>query len=166
MPLNSAVNPRIELPTVVEHRWQALRILEGRVQDAVDKALQAEHNLLASEYNALAALAYSDDDGHLRQQVLADAIPLNQSSVSRLVGRLEKLGLTERYLCATDRRGVYTQITEQGRALVAAAHETYLRALREALDAAADDEDLGPVVAYVQTEAAPSRPARTTSSPE
>ena len=90
--------------------------------------------------NALAALAYSDDGGHLRQQVLADAIPLNQSSVSRLVARLEKLGLTERYLCPTDRRGVYTQITDVGRATVEAARHTYLRVLKEILNDAVQDD--------------------------
>ncbi|MGH3546365.1 MAG: MarR family winged helix-turn-helix transcriptional regulator [Mycobacteriales bacterium] len=157
MPLITAWStPRVELPTALERRWQALRILEGRGQAAGEKALQAEHGVSASEYAALAALAYSNDGGHLRQQTLADAIPLNQSSVSRLVGRLEKLGLTERYLCATDRRGVYTQITEQGRALVAAAHDTYLRALDAALDQAVAEDDLGPVVAFIRSDGAPS----------
>lgn len=164
MPLVTASSPRIALPTALEQRWQALRILEGRVQDAVEKALQAAHKMSYSDYTALAALAYSDDGGHLRQQFLADAIPLNQSSVSRLVGRLEKLGLTERYLCDTDRRGVYTQITESGRELVARAHETYLRALYAALDEAAKDVELSFVVDFVRGETGTSPAARTAPS--
>lgn len=139
MPLVTTASPRIELPTPLEQHWQALRILQGRVDEAVNRALQAEHGLSLSEYTALAALAYSDDGGHLRQQILADAIPLNQSSVSRLVGRLEKLGLTERYVCPNDRRGVYTQITEAGRAMVETARSTYLRVLREILEDAVRD---------------------------
>jgi len=140
MALCTGASPRIELPTPLEANWQALRILQGRVDEAANRALQTEHGLSLSEYNALAALAYSDDGGHLRQQVLADAIPLNQSSVSRLVARLEKLGLTERYLCPTDRRGVYTQITDVGRATVEAARHTYLRVLKEILNDAVQDD--------------------------
>ncbi|MEU4180953.1 MarR family transcriptional regulator [Streptomyces sp. NPDC026589] len=133
MPLITTVSPRIELPTPLERHWQALRILQGRVDEAANRVLQAEHGLSLSEYTALASLAYSDDGGHLRQQFLADAIPLNQSSVSRLVGRLEKSGLTERYICANDRRGVYTQLTETGRAMVEVARPTYERVLKEVL---------------------------------
>jgi DNA-binding MarR family transcriptional regulator len=137
MPLVTKVSPRIEFPTPLEQHWQELRVLQGQVDEAVNRALTAEHGLSLSEYTALAALAFSDDDGHLRQQILADAIPLNQSSLSRLVGRLEKLGLTERYVCPNDRRGVYTQITAAGRDKVKEARPTYLRVLREMLAAAA-----------------------------
>jgi DNA-binding MarR family transcriptional regulator len=141
MPLITTVSPRIELPTALERHWQRLRILQGRVDVATDRALHAEHGIALSEYTALAALHYSDDDGHLRQQILADAIPLNQSSLSRLVGRLEKLGLTERYVCPNDRRGVYTQITDAGRAKVEEARPTYLRVLQATLVEAAAQDD-------------------------
>jgi DNA-binding MarR family transcriptional regulator len=150
MPLSTAPTPRITLPSELEQRWQALRTLEARVREAAEQALHSAYGVSYSEYTALAALNYSDDGGHLRQQVLADALPLNQSSVSRLVGRLEKLGLTERYLCATDRRGVYTQITDAGRELVARAHETYVQALDEALTLAAKDDALRPVVDHLR----------------
>ena len=147
--------PAIVLPTPLERRWQALRQLQARVDDAVERALHREHALSVSEYQALAALAYSDDDGHLRQQVLADAIPLNHSSVSRLVGRLERAGLTERYLCDEDRRGVYTQLTERGRQLLERARETYLRVLDAELRAAGQDPDLADFTAHVHPAAAP-----------
>jgi len=151
MPLISTVSPRIELPTPLEQHWQGLRILQGQVDVAADRALHAEHGISLSEYTALAALAYSDDDGHLRQQILADAIPLNQSSLSRLVGRLEKLGLTERYVCPNDRRGVYTQITDAGRAKVEESRPTYLLALQEILGEVASRED-APVITRLLNE--------------
>jgi DNA-binding MarR family transcriptional regulator len=145
MPLVTTVSPRIQLPSALERHWQSMRILQGQVDDAAGRALGAEHGLSLSEYTALAALHYSDDDGHLRQQILADAIPLNQSSLSRLVGRLEKLGLTERYVCPNDRRGVYTQITDAGRAKVEEARPTYLRVLREHLGEAAEADSIAVV---------------------
>ncbi|MDT0269641.1 MarR family transcriptional regulator [Streptomyces sp. DSM 44915] len=127
--------PRVRLPSALEERWQAMRHFVVRADEAAERALQAEHSLSVTEYLALAALEYSDDGGHLRQQVLADAIPLNHSSVSRLVARLERAGLTERYHCQSDRRGVYTQITDRGRTTVRAARETYLRTVRATVEA-------------------------------
>ncbi|GAB3655579.1 MarR family winged helix-turn-helix transcriptional regulator [Glycomyces tarimensis] len=153
MPLINAGSPRIELPSALERHWQELRTLQGQVDAAVDRALHTGHGISLSEYAALAALAYSDDDGHLRQQILADAIPLKQSSLSRLVGRLEKLGLTERYVCPNDRRGVYTQITQAGRDKVEESRPTYLRVLHESLDAVAASDD-APVVTHLLREAA------------
>lgn len=137
------------MPTELERRGQALRRLQGRIDEATERVLQARHGISLSEYLALAALAYSDDGGHLRQQVLADAIPLNHSSVSRLVSRLERAGLSERYLCESDRRGVYTQITERGRRLVDEARESYLDALRTVLSEAGRDTELAPHAAYL-----------------
>ncbi|GGR79472.1 MULTISPECIES: MarR family winged helix-turn-helix transcriptional regulator [Streptomyces] len=155
MPLVGQVSPVIELPTALEQRWQTMRILMARIEDALAKALQAAHGLSVSEFATLSALAYSDDDGHLRQQFLADSIPLNQSSLSRLVGRLEKLGLTERYLCPHDRRGVYTQITDKGRACVEEARVVYVETLEAALAEAAQDEDLAPAAAWLAKAAHP-----------
>jgi DNA-binding MarR family transcriptional regulator len=149
--------PQIQLPTELERQCQALRRLQGRIDEAAERALQGQHGITVSEYLALAALAYSDDDGHLRQQVLAAEIPLNHSSVSRLVARLERDGLSERYLCDTDRRGVYTQITERGRRVVEAARESYLAALRTALSEAERDADLAPhAKSLARTATAPS----------
>ncbi|MFD7097806.1 MarR family winged helix-turn-helix transcriptional regulator, partial [Streptomyces xanthophaeus] len=37
-----------------------------------------------------------------------------QSATTRLVTRLEDRGLLERYLCPTDRRGIYTNVTAAG----------------------------------------------------
>ncbi|AQZ70519.1 hypothetical protein BKM31_20045 [[Actinomadura] parvosata subsp. kistnae] len=150
----------MELPSGLERRWQALRHLEAAVQEALDRALQNEHGLSVSEYTALAALAYSDDDGHLRQQVLAEAIPLRQSSVSRLVARLERMGLTERFHCPTDRRGVYTQITDRGRDVVTAARATYVGVLQQALAELSGDRRLAALVEQLHRDTDPAGPPR------
>ncbi|WP_232832168.1 MarR family winged helix-turn-helix transcriptional regulator [Nocardiopsis sp. FIRDI 009] len=124
--------PRIQEPTELESNWRRLRLFEARVRERLEVALEP-HGLTCSEYSALVALHYSDDNGHLRQQFLADSIPINQSSLSRLVGRLERNGLTERYHCADDRRGVYTQITDKGRAKVEEARKSYVATLERVL---------------------------------
>jgi DNA-binding MarR family transcriptional regulator len=90
------------------------------------------------------------DDGELRMQELADLIGLNQSSVSRLVARLESAGLTRRDMCPKDRRGVYTVITDEGRAVQRNAAPTYAETLTAALDDAADDPALAPLLAVLR----------------
>ncbi|WP_067450972.1 MarR family winged helix-turn-helix transcriptional regulator [Actinomadura macra] len=125
--------------------WNGVVTLHGRVEHRLAKALQRGHGVGLSEFRALCRLAGADD-GELRMQELADLIGLNQSSVSRLVARLETAGLTRRAMCPKDRRGVYTVITEDGRDLQERACPTYRSALTEALDEAAADPDLGPLV--------------------
>lgn len=90
---------------------------------------------------------------------VADAVVLSQSATTRLVTRLEDRGLLERYLCPTDRRGIYTNVTEAGLKLLDAARPTNDSALREALNAAAENPDLAPLVRAVETLKAPPVPA-------
>jgi DNA-binding MarR family transcriptional regulator len=103
-------------------RWQQLHRLHARVEAALEGALQGEYELSANEYAILAVLA---EHGHARMQPLAQAVELPQSTTSRLVARLEAIGLLARYLCEADRRGVFTSITEAGRATHKAALVTY-----------------------------------------
>ncbi len=117
-------------------QWDEMVVLHARVEHELAKELR-RHGLTPSEYRALCRLD-ATDDGELRMQELADLIGLNQSSVSRLVAKLEAAGLTERSLCPNDRRGVYTVITAEGRARRAQADPTY----RETLDSTSADAAL------------------------
>ncbi|MEU8798275.1 MarR family transcriptional regulator [Spirillospora sp. NPDC048819] len=130
--------------------WDGVVTLHGRVEHQLTKAMQRQHGIGLSEYRALCRLSRADD-GELRMQELADLIGLNQSSVSRLVARLEAAGLTRRAMCPKDRRGVYTVITEEGRAVQAKAGPTYTATLTEALDATAADPALAALVAALRT---------------
>lgn len=118
--------------------WDQMVALHGMVTQRLAKQMQRRHGIGLSEYQALCRLAQADD-GELRMQELAELIGLNQSSVSRLVARLESGGLTRRDLCPKDRRGVYTVITEEGRALQKKAEPTYQAALTDALTEASAD---------------------------
>ncbi|UQA92817.1 helix-turn-helix domain-containing protein [Streptomyces halobius] len=66
--------------------------------------------------------------------------------MSRPASRLEASGLTRRDLCPKDRRGVCSVITDEGRDVPDKARPTHDRALHAALDAAAADGHLGPLV--------------------
>lgn len=128
--------------------WEQLVTLHTRVEHDLAQAL-APFGLGLSEYRALTRLTAAPE-GELRMQNLAEAIGLNQSSVSRLVARLEQADLTERCLCPEDRRGIYSVITDHGRTRQRAAEPAYQAALARALDRAADDPDLADLVATLR----------------
>ncbi|MFE3449214.1 MarR family winged helix-turn-helix transcriptional regulator [Nonomuraea sp. NPDC059194] len=131
------------MATLDDDMWVGVVRLHARVEHELASALQ-RHGLGLSEYRALCHLSTAAG-GELRMQELADLLGLNQSSVTRLVGRLEASGLTRRDLCANDRRGVYTVITEAGRERKSGASATYEDTLTAALDRAAA-EGLGSTV--------------------
>ncbi|MDK0517736.1 MarR family transcriptional regulator [Streptomyces sp. ML-6] len=138
--------------TALAHSWSALSLLHGRIESRVERALQAGHRLSAREYSLLDVLSRQHDGegGHLQMRQVADSVVLSQSATTRLVTRLEDRGLLSRYLCPTDRRGIYTDVTEDGLRLLEEARPTHNTALREALDQAAADPSLAPLVQAVQ----------------
>ncbi|GAA4489974.1 MarR family transcriptional regulator [Rhodococcus olei] len=134
--------------TALAHSWSALSVLHGRIESRVERALQAGHGLSAREYSLLDVLSRQHDGegGHLQMRQVADSVVLSQSATTRLVTRMEDRGLLARYLCPTDRRGIYTDVTDDGRRLLEEARPTHNAALREALDQAAADPALAPLV--------------------
>ncbi|MDV8021492.1 MarR family winged helix-turn-helix transcriptional regulator [Rhodococcus sp. IEGM 1330] len=138
--------------TALAQNWLALAVLHGRIESRIERALQTNHNLSAREYWLLDVLGRPHDGvgGHLQMKQVADAVVLSQSATTRLVTRLEDRGLLTRYLCPTDRRGIYTDVSEEGLALLEAARPTNEAALREALDEASTEPDLVPLVDAVR----------------
>ncbi|WP_301116323.1 MarR family transcriptional regulator [Pusillimonas sp. (ex Stolz et al. 2005)] len=112
--------------------WLKLIQTVSNVEAALGKVLQAHQGLGLSEYRALEILSRSPDS-ELRMQDLAAHLRLNQSSVSRMVERLERGGLTVRDVCPDDKRGVYTVLTDAGRARLESARPNYEKALEAAL---------------------------------
>lgn len=125
--------------------WRTLAALHARIEDRLERALQRAHQLSVSEYTVLDVLA-RQDDFHLRMSQVSQAVVLSQSATTRLVTRLEDRGLLSRYLCPTDRRGIYTELTEAGVALLDAARPTHDTALGEALTEAERRPELSPLV--------------------
>jgi DNA-binding MarR family transcriptional regulator len=125
--------------------WRALAALHAKIEDKLERALQAAHELSVREYGVLLTLSQQDVH-HLRMNQLADAVVLSQSATTRLVSRLEDRGLLRRYLCPTDRRGIYTEVTEAGFALLAAARPVNDDALDKALSEAEQVPEFAPLV--------------------
>ncbi|MFC5835823.1 MarR family winged helix-turn-helix transcriptional regulator [Nonomuraea insulae] len=146
--------------TDVAATWNHLLLLHARVENRLGTALQRRHGIGLSEYRALGHLAASPS-GELRMQELADKIALNQSSVTRLVARLNAAELTYRDLCPDDKRGVYTVITEEGRTRYAQASRTYENTLSSALhEAGQADPHLAPALTTLRLQVSAPQPGQ------
>lgn len=112
--------------------WLRLIHAVANVEAELGEVLQGQHGLGLSEYRALQILSRTPAS-ELRMQELAEHLKLNQSSVSRMVERLERGGLALRDLCPDDKRGVYAVLTEKGRSRLVNAQLDYENALDSAL---------------------------------
>lgn len=118
--------------TAMERIWRSLSRLHARVEERLESRLQAAHGLSLSEFRVLRRLADAPDR-RLRMRDVADEAGLSQSAASRLVARLEDdRGVVERCSCPHDRRGVFTELSEEGAALLREAEETHEETLRSA----------------------------------
>ncbi|WP_329590826.1 MarR family transcriptional regulator [Streptomyces sp. NBC_01005] len=145
----TATDPALTAPS---QGWCALSLLHGKIEARIERVLQSGHGLSVREYSLLGVLSrqHNGPGGHLQMKQVADAVVLSQSATTRLVTRLEDRGLLTRYLCDTDRRGIYTDVTEAGLALLDEARPTNDSALRAALDEAAKNPELAPLVEAVE----------------
>jgi DNA-binding MarR family transcriptional regulator len=107
---------RKEAPSrLAAETWESL----FRAQVAVMRRLQAGkafRDVAINEYDVLFTLSRCPS-GWLRLNELNDHVLLSQSSLSRLVERLEKRGLVDRMPAPDDGRGVLLKLTEEGAAL-------------------------------------------------
>lgn len=86
----------------------------ARLVQRVGRELAAATALPLGSYNVL-RLLHEAPKCRLRLGELAKAMVLTRSGVSRLVNRLEGLGLLRREGHARDRRGLYGVLTDRGR---------------------------------------------------
>ncbi|MEU6323802.1 MarR family transcriptional regulator [Streptomyces sp. NPDC047009] len=81
---------------------------------SLERELQARHGIGVSEFEALEALARSENT-QCRAQDFTDVVHLSQSAASRPIARMERDGFLERAICEADRRGILVVLTDEGR---------------------------------------------------
>lgn len=104
--------------------WDQVAQLVHMVETALGQWLMTHHNLGLTEYRAVVYVSQSQAQ-EVRLNDLAAYLNLNQSSVTRLVIRMEKKGLLMRDSCPSDGRGVYAKLTSKGGVLVRQAQPAY-----------------------------------------
>ena len=117
---------------VVQAAWHALIAAKVASWNTLERELGDAHGLGVNDFEVLDHLVHADDQG-CRTQNIADAVHLSQSALSRLADRLERHDLIRRSSCATDRRGIFLELTDAGRAKHAAALRTYCDVLSRTL---------------------------------
>jgi DNA-binding MarR family transcriptional regulator len=109
--------------------WRGFLQAHAQLVREFDRELEAAHGLPLHQYEVLLVL-WRDAYGRMRMSELAEQVLLSQSGLTRLVDRLERCGLVTRERCEQDRRGLYAQITDAGRARLEAARATHLEGVR------------------------------------
>lgn len=112
----------------IVEQWRSILATHAAITCDLERELQEGHGLSVSEFEVLERLV----DGECRErriQDLAGAVHLSQSATTRVVGRLEKDGLVRRAMCAADRRGVFAEVTPEGRERYDDARPTQRRVL-------------------------------------
>ena len=130
------------------HGWRLLAVLHARIEARLERVLEAEHELSVSEYGVLELLS-RQEGYHLRMGQLATGMALSQSATTRLVNRLEDRGLLARHLCPTDRRGIYSEVTPAGFALLDRARPAHHATLGEVLAEASLNPEMAHLVAAI-----------------
>ncbi|MBD0319568.1 MAG: MarR family transcriptional regulator [Gemmatimonadetes bacterium] len=95
--------------------------------------LLKEHDLTSTQYNVLRILRGAGRAG-LTAGEIGERLITRDPDVTRLLDRMERRGLVERWRCTEDRRVVWTRITADGLAAVGAldapVDELHVRLLR------------------------------------
>jgi DNA-binding MarR family transcriptional regulator len=117
-------------------QWLEINNFHLKVESALEKSLQTNHNLSLKEFYVLYFLS-QEPDQRLKLQDLEEKVGLSQSAVSRLVSKFEAkgCGALERNVCEQDRRIIYTSLTKTGSTKLAAAAATVEKVLTESFAA-------------------------------
>jgi DNA-binding MarR family transcriptional regulator len=122
----------VHAPADPVEAWRALNAAHAAVHAALECELKKEHDLSTIEFEVLERLG-GCPEGKVRMSELAEVVHATQSTVSRVVARLEDEGLVCRAMCSDDRRGIFASLSAAGRERVDAAAPTYRRAIASAL---------------------------------
>jgi DNA-binding MarR family transcriptional regulator len=111
----------------------------------LEARLVAAHGLTVSDYEALLALAQSDE-GRMRRVDLAERLTLSPSGVTRLLEGLEHAELVRKQHCADDQRVTWAVVTDAGRRTLEEAAAIHDETMRELVSARLEREELRTLV--------------------
>jgi DNA-binding MarR family transcriptional regulator len=139
-------------------QWRRLTLMVGQLNQTLEKMLTREYRVSLPETLVLTELRHVPEHA-ARLQELAARVGLDQSSMSRLVTRLEHKGLAARATCEHDRRGVYCMLTPEGAARGEQAEARCRAELSKLLQVASFDDRWASLVASFRLGGAPKSAA-------
>lgn len=133
-----------------ERAWRALQFMQMRVEGELARQLAAESGLSYPDYLVLVALT-DRSDGRLRLYQLAHELGWEKSRASHHVGRMVGRDLVRKERCASDRRGAFVVVTDEGRRAIHAAAPGHVAAVRRLVVDRLDPEQLDALGAAAET---------------
>ena len=141
--------------TAVGLLFEVAQAIECRLAPQV-----AEHGLSGVEAGVVIRLARSPGT-RLRMSDLATQVELSASGLTRVVDRLEKVGLVRREACATDRRVTYAALTGTGLARVVDLLPGHLAGIDQVLTGLLDGDELAALLSALRKVRDAIRPGAT-----
>jgi DNA-binding MarR family transcriptional regulator len=136
--------------------WVGLLRAHAAATRRFNRELITAHGLTINDFEVLMHLDAAEG-GRLRRVDLAERVLLTASGITRLLDGLERCDLVCKASCAADARVTYAEITDAGRARLAAARESHLEGVRELFAGRYNAEEL--VVLVTLLERLPQGPA-------
>ncbi|MEV6879015.1 MarR family transcriptional regulator [Amycolatopsis sp. NPDC051128] len=112
--------------------WRSYVVATLRLRQRLHRELTDRHDVSLTDYEVLVCLEMQDAY-RMRMSELAVLMGSTKSRLSHQVGRLEGAGLVRRGRDPEDKRGVITELTDEGLALLATAAPTHVEGVREHL---------------------------------
>ena len=115
-PLQQEIRQNRPFPSLEEEAVLSIARTAARLEHAAAEALKP-HGITPTQYNALRILRGAGTEGLCRNEVGSRMVS-PMPDATRLLDRLEQMGLVTRSREGDDRRFVRTRLTERGRSLV------------------------------------------------
>jgi DNA-binding MarR family transcriptional regulator len=109
--------------------WGQLLRVHATMMQHLEAMLQARYGISHGEFEVLLRLSW-EEPHRLRLHQLADRSVLTRSGMSRLVARLEQLGLVQRETALEDARGTCVTLTPDGQHVLTEAEASTIHLVR------------------------------------
>ncbi len=124
-----------------QQAWRSFLVATNLLYDQLDRELQRDAGFPHGYYEILVRLSEAPDR-RLRMSQLAERSQSSRSRISHAVSRLEESGWVTRDSCATDRRGSFAVLTDEGFAALEAAAPGHVEGVRRHLFDTLTDEQV------------------------
>ena len=132
---------------IEQDAWGGFLGAYAYINRIVEEDLQEHSRITHVEFEVLLRLSW-EESHRLRIQDLAAQSILTRSGVSRVVERLEKVGLVKREEASEDRRGAYAVLTDAGKARFQTASQAHMSFVRQNFLGLFNDEELKQMSGY------------------
>lgn len=112
--------------------WRSYIVATLRLRQRLHRELTEGHEVSLTDYEVLVCLEFQPGQ-RMRMSELAVLMGSTKSRLSHQVARLENAGLVQRVRDPEDKRGVITELTPEGNAVLEKAAPTHVEGVREHL---------------------------------